>query len=34
MSVLRVAFLSSLVLEFGATFSTALVAVEVGLRLL
>jgi ATP-binding cassette subfamily C protein CydD len=34
MSVLRVAFLSSLVLEFGATLSTALVAVEIGLRLL
>ncbi|GHP00332.1 thiol reductant ABC exporter subunit CydD [Reticulibacter mediterranei] len=34
MSVLRVAFLSSLVLELGATLSTALVAVEIGLRLL
>jgi ATP-binding cassette subfamily C protein CydD len=34
MSVLRVAFLSSLVLEFGATLSTALVAIEIGLRLL
>jgi ATP-binding cassette subfamily C protein CydD len=34
MGVLRVAFLSSLVLEMGATISTALVAVTVGLRLL
>jgi ATP-binding cassette, subfamily C, bacterial CydD len=34
MGVLRVAFLSSLVLELGATLSTALVAVEIGLRLL
>jgi ATP-binding cassette subfamily C protein CydD len=34
MSVLRVAFLSALVLEMVATISTALVAVEVGLRLL
>src|SRR5579859_3411099 len=34
MSVLRVAFLSSLVLEIGATISTALIAVEVGLRVL
>ncbi len=34
MSVLRVAFLSSLVLELVATISTAIVAVEVGLRLL
>jgi ATP-binding cassette subfamily C protein CydD len=32
--VLRVAFLSSLVLELGATLSTAIIAVEVGLRLL
>ena len=34
MKVLRVAFLSSLVLELLATISTAIVAVEVGLRLL
>jgi ATP-binding cassette subfamily C protein CydD len=34
MSTLRVAFLSALVLELLATLSTALVAVEVGLRLL
>jgi ATP-binding cassette subfamily C protein CydD len=34
MKVLRVAFLSSLVLEMGATISTALIAVEIGLRLL
>jgi ATP-binding cassette, subfamily C, bacterial CydD len=34
MSVLRVAFLSSLVLELTAALATALVAVEVGLRLL
>lgn len=34
MNVLRVAFLSSLVLEMGATISTALIAVEIGLRLL
>ena len=34
MGVLRVAFLSALVLELMATISTALVAVEVGLRLL
>lgn len=34
MSVLRVAFLSSLVLELAAALATALVAVEVGLRLL
>ncbi len=34
MRVLRVAFLSSLVLEMGATMSTAIIAVEVGLRLL
>ncbi len=34
METLRVAFLSSLVLELLATLSTALVAVEVGLRLL
>jgi thiol reductant ABC exporter CydD subunit len=34
MSVLRVAFLSALVLEFVATLSTAVVAVEIGLRLL
>ncbi len=34
MSVLRVAFLSALVLELVATISTAIVAVEVGLRLL
>jgi ATP-binding cassette, subfamily C, bacterial CydD len=34
MHVLRVAFLSSLVLQMGATLSTALVAVEIGLRLL
>ena len=34
MRVLRVAFLSSLVLEMGATISTAIVAVEIGLRLL
>jgi ATP-binding cassette subfamily C protein CydD len=34
MSTLRVAFLSALVLELSAAVSTALVAVEVGLRLL
>lgn len=34
MGVLRVAFLSALVLEMLATISTAIVAVEVGLRLL
>jgi ATP-binding cassette, subfamily C, bacterial CydD len=34
MSTLRVAFLSALVLELAAAISTALVAVEVGLRLL
>lgn len=34
MDVLRVAFLSALVLEFVATISTAVIAVEVGLRLL
>lgn len=34
MGVLRVAFLSALVLELMATISTAIVAVEVGLRLL
>jgi ATP-binding cassette subfamily C protein CydD len=34
MGVLRVAFLSSLVLEIAATVSTAIIAVEVGLRLL
>lgn len=34
MSVLRVTFLSALVLEMVATLSTAVVAVEVGLRLL
>ncbi|MBN1218333.1 MAG: thiol reductant ABC exporter subunit CydD [Anaerolineae bacterium] len=34
MSVLRVAFLSALVLEWVATLSTAIVAVEIGLRLL
>ncbi len=34
MSSLRVAFLSSLVLELAASLATALVAVEVGLRLL
>ena len=34
MSVLRVAFLSALVLEWVATLSTAVVAVEIGLRLL
>ncbi len=34
MSVLRVAFLSALALEMVATLSTAVVAVEVGLRLL
>ena len=34
MSVLRVAFLSALVLELAASVATALVAVEVGLRLL
>jgi ATP-binding cassette subfamily C protein CydD len=34
MRVLRVAFLSSLVMELGATISTAIIAVEVGLRLL
>ncbi len=34
MNVLRVAFLSALVLELVATISTAVVAVEIGLRLL
>ncbi len=34
MGVLRVAFLSALVLEWVATLSTAIVAVEIGLRLL
>src|SRR5258708_39624317 len=34
MKVLRVAFLSSFVMEIGATLSTALVAGERGLRLL
>jgi len=34
MATLRVAFLSALVLELAATLATALVAVEVGLRLL
>ena len=34
MSILRVAFLSALVLELSAALATALVAVEVGLRLL
>jgi ATP-binding cassette subfamily C protein CydD len=34
MGVLRIAFLSSLVMEVGATLSTAIVAVEIGLRLL
>jgi ATP-binding cassette, subfamily C, bacterial CydD len=34
MSILRVAFLSALVLELAAALATALVAVEVGLRLL
>jgi ATP-binding cassette, subfamily C, bacterial CydD len=34
MTTLRVAFLSALVLELAATIATALVAVEVGLRLL
>ena len=34
LSVLRVAFLSALVLEMVATLSTAVVAVEIGLRLL
>jgi ATP-binding cassette subfamily C protein CydD len=34
MAVLRVAFLSALVLEWVATLSTAIVAVEIGLRLL
>lgn len=34
MEVLRVAFLSSLVLEMVATISTAVIAVEIGLRLL
>jgi ATP-binding cassette subfamily C protein CydCD len=34
MSVLRVTFLSALVLELAATLSTAVIAVEVGLRLL
>lgn len=33
MSVLRVAFLSSLVMELGATISNAIIAVEIGLRL-
>ncbi len=34
MAVLRIAFLSALVLEMAATISTAVVAVEIGLRLL
>lgn len=34
MAVLRVAFLSALVLEMAATLSTAMVAVEIGVRLL
>lgn len=34
MQVLRVAFLSSLVMELAATLSTAVVAVEIGVRLL
>ncbi len=34
MGVLRVAFLSALVLEMAATISTAVVAVEIGLRLM
>ena len=34
MATLKVAFLSSLILELLATFSVALVAVAVGLRLL
>ena len=34
MSALRIAFLSALVLELAAALATALVAVEVGLRLL
>lgn len=34
MGVLRIAFLSALVMEVGATLSTAIVAVEIGLRLL
>jgi thiol reductant ABC exporter CydD subunit len=34
MRMLRVAFFSSLVLELGATISTAVIAVEIGLRLL
>ncbi len=34
LQVLRVAFLSSLILELGATISTAIIAVEIGLRLL
>jgi ATP-binding cassette, subfamily C, bacterial CydD len=33
MSVLRVAFLSSLVMELGSTISNAIIAVEIGLRL-
>ncbi|GCF07200.1 thiol reductant ABC exporter subunit CydD [Dictyobacter arantiisoli] len=34
MSVLRVAFLSSFVMEMGSTISNAIIAVEIGLRLL
>ena len=34
LQVLRIAFLSSLVMEMGATISMAIVAVEIGLRLL
>ena len=34
MATLRIAFLSALVLELSASLATALVAVEVGLRLL
>jgi ATP-binding cassette subfamily C protein CydD len=34
MKVLRVAFLSSFVMELGATISNAIIAVEIGLRLL
>jgi thiol reductant ABC exporter CydD subunit len=34
LEVLRIAFLSALVMEFGATISVAIVAVEIGFRLL
>ncbi len=34
MKVLRIAFLSSFVMEMGATLSTGIIAVEIGLRLL